>query len=321
MANLKVWDLMKKLLLSTAILSSLTSTTLFAATVYDQDNTQLKVGGRAEARANISDNNETIDNSSFKDKSRARINLKGKTKINESLGAFGTYEVEIGSGKNNTVNTRYLFAGLSTTVGNFSYGQQDSAQVMLTDYTDILATFGGDAADLTTGNKDKRENNFLYSGEFDALTVQANYIASNEKDDDSFGISGMYALPMGLDFGLGYTSGQQASTGLNSVDADQINLAIRYTLNAFMVSGLFTTGEIDKLDASGYELAAAYKLDQWVFQGVYNFQEIDSDDTANNVAIEAIYKLNKSFRTYAGYKFEQIDNLDDQLQFGLRYDF
>ena len=255
------------------------------------------------------------------DKSRARINLKGKTKINDSLGAFGTYEVEIGSGKDNTVNTRYLFAGLSTNVGNFSYGQQDSAQVMLTDYTDILATFGGDAADLTTGNKDKRENNFLYSGEFDALTIQANYIASNEKKNDSFGISGMYALPMGLDFGLGYTSGEQSPDGLTTVDADQINLAIRYTLNAFMVSGLFTTGEIDNVDASGYELAAAYNLNQWVFQGVYNFQEIDSTDTENNVAIEAIYKLNKSFRTYAGYKFEQIDNSDDQLQFGLRYDF
>lgn len=321
MVNLKVWDLMKKLLLSTAILSSFVSAPLLAATVYDQDDTQLKVGGRAEARANISDNNETATDSSFEDKSRARINLKGKTKINDSLGAFGTYEVEIGSGNNNTVNTRYLFAGLSTNVGNFSYGQQDSAQVMLTDYTDILATFGGDAADLTTGNKDKRENNFLYSGEFDALTIQANYIASNEKENDSFGISGMYALPMGLDFGLGYTSGEQSSNGVTKADADQINLAVRYTLNAFMVSGLFTTGEVDKLDASGYELAAAYKLDQWVFQGVYNFQEIDSNDTANNVAIEAIYKLNKSFRTYAGYKFEQIDNLDDQLQFGLRYDF
>lgn len=321
MVNLKVWDLMKKLLLSTAILSSFVSAPLLAATVYDQDDTQLKVGGRAEARTNISDNNETAADSSFEDKSRARINLKGKTKINDSLGAFGTYEVEIGSGKNNTVNTRYLFAGLSTNIGNFSYGQQDSAQVMLTDYTDILATFGGDAADLTTGNKDKRENNFLYSGEFDALTIQANYIASNKKKNDSFGISGMYALPMGLDFGLGYTSGEQSPNGITTLDADQINLAVRYTLNAFMVSGLFTTGEVDKLDANGYELAAAYKLEQWVFQGVYNFQEIDSNDTVNNVAIEAIYKLNKSFRTYAGYKFEQIDNLDDQLQFGLRYDF
>lgn len=88
-----------------------------------------------------------------------------------------------------------------------------------------------------------------------------------------------------------------------------------------MVSGLFTTGEIDKIDATGYELAAAYKMDKWVFQGVYNYQEVDSKDTENNVAIEAIYKLNKSFRTYAGYKFEQIDDLDDQIQFGLRYDF
>ncbi|KAB2824601.1 porin [Aliivibrio finisterrensis] len=312
---------MKKLLLSTAIVSSFLSTPLLAATVYDQDDTQLKVGGRAEARANISDNNETAAESSFEDKSRARINLKGKTKINDSLGAFGTYEVEIGSGKGNTVNTRYLFAGLSTSIGNFSYGQQDSAQVMLTNYTDILATFGGDAADLTTGNKDKRENNFLYSGEFDALTIQANYIASNEKKNDSFGISGMYALPMGLDFGLGYTSGEQSPNGVTKVDADQVNFAVRYTLDAFMVSGLFVTGEIDKVDASGYEFAAAYKVDKFLFQGVYNYQKEDSKDTVKDFAIEAIYKLNKSFRTYVGYKFEQIDNLDDQLQFGLRYDF
>ncbi|MCP3697472.1 MAG: porin [Aliivibrio sp.] len=312
---------MKKLLLSTAIVSSFLSTPLLAATVYDQDDTQLKVGGRAEARANISDNNETATESSFKDKSRARINLKGKTKINDTLGAFGTYEVEIDSGKGNTVDTRYLFAGLSTNVGNLSYGQQDSAQVMLTDFTDILATFGGDAADLTTGNKDKRQNNFLYSGEFDALTIQANYIASNEKKNDSFGISGMYALPMGLDFGLGYTSGEQSPNGVTKVDADQVNFAVRYTLDAFMVSGLFVTGEIDKVDASGYEFAAAYKVDKFLFQGVYNYQKEDSKDTVKDFAIEAIYKLNKSFRTYAGYKFEQIDNLDDQLQFGLRYDF
>ena len=65
MVNLKVWDLMKKLLLSTAILSSFVSAPLLAATVYDQDDTQLKVGGRAEARANISDNNETAADSSF----------------------------------------------------------------------------------------------------------------------------------------------------------------------------------------------------------------------------------------------------------------
>lgn len=307
---------MKKLLLSVAIASSFASTSLLAATVYDQDGTQLKIGGRAEARANISDNNESASDSTFKDKSRARINLKGKTHFNEHLGAFGTYEVEIADGKDNLVNTRYLFAGLSTQVGNVSYGQQDSAQVMLTDYTDILATFGGDAADLTDGNKDKRENNFVYSGEFDALTVQANYIASNEKNNDSFGLSGMYALPIGLDIGLGYTSGEQ--TG---VDVDQVNLALRYTLDAFMVSGLFTTGEIDKADATAYEFAAAYALNQWVFQGVYNYQELDDKDTVDNVAIEAIYKLNKSFRTYAGYKFEQMDNLDDQIQFGLRYDF
>ncbi|GAL05094.1 putative outer membrane protein [Photobacterium aphoticum] len=56
-------------------------------------------------------------------------------------------------------------------------------------------------------------------------------------------------------------------------------------------------------------------------QGVYNFQEADSTDTVDYVALEGIYKFNSSFRAYAGYRFEQIDALDDQIQAGVRYDF
>lgn len=46
-----------------------------------------------------------------------------------------------------------------------------------------------------------------------------------------------------------------------------------------------------------------------------------NDDAVDNFALEAVYKFNSNLRTYAGYKFEQIDNKDDQLQAGIRYDF
>lgn len=312
---------MKKAALASAILSTFLSGTASAATVYQDDSSSLSVGGRAEARFNISDENKSDDNDSFKDKSRARVNLKGKTQISDGLGAFGTYEVELDNGKDTDVETRYLFAGLDTEYGAFSYGQQDSAQVILTDWTDILATFGGDAADLIDGNKDKRENNFVYSGSFNDLTITANYIANDEKDSDTYGISFVYSLPMGLDLGAGYVDGKK-----DNEDTDQYNLAAAYTYNNFYVAGLYAGGSVGNADLTAYELAAAYQYNQFTFQAVYNYQEVDpkgsaSEDNVDYFAIEGIYKYNGNFRVYAGYLFEQLDDTDDQFQAGARYDF
>ncbi|MBW3695557.1 porin [Vibrio sp. T187] len=308
---------MKKAAIATAIFSALVSGSSLAATVYDSDGTTLKVGGRAEARFNISDNNETDSTSSFKDKSRARVNLKGKTQVAEGLYGFGKYEAEFDDA--NDITNRYFFAGIGTDMGEFSYGKQDSAQVMLTDITDTMATFGADAADIVSGNKDKRENNFLYSGEFDALAVKVNYIAADEVDANSFGLSALYSLEMGLDLGAGYVSQDSGSN-----DDDQINLVAQYAKDAFTFGGLYTMATVADEDVTGYELSAKFKANkQLTLVGVYNFQENDDTSTeiANNFAIEAVYKFNGHIRTYAGYKFEQLDNKDDQLQAGIRYDF
>ncbi|GAB7226548.1 porin [Vibrio rotiferianus] len=310
---------MKKAALTTAILTALVSAPSFAATVYDNEGTTLKVGGRAEARFNISDKHEKDGNSSFKDKSRARVNLKGKSQISDDLYGFGKYEAEFDDSSD--ITNRYFFAGLGTTIGEFSYGKQDSAQVMLTDITDTMATFGAEAADIVAGNKDKRENNFLYSGEFDALTIKANFIASDAKDKDSFGLAGLYNFGA-FDIGAGYVS---QSNGDN--DDDQFNLVGQYSMDAFTLGALFTIGTVADDDYTGYELSAIYKpMKNLSLVGVYNFQEVDpkagsKEDTVDEFAIEAVYKFNGHLRTYAGYKFQQIDSGDDELQAGIRYDF
>ncbi|MDK9777507.1 MULTISPECIES: porin [Vibrio] len=310
---------MKKAALSTAVLTALVSAPSFAATVYDNEGTTLKVGGRAEARFNVSDKHEKDGNSSFKDKSRARVNLKGKSQISDDLYGFGKYEAEFDDSSD--ITNRYFFAGLGTSIGEFSYGKQDSAQVMLTDITDTMATFGAEAADIVAGNKDKRENNFLYSGEFDALTIKANFIASDAKDKDSFGLAGLYNFGA-FDIGAGYVS---QSNGDN--DDDQFNLVGQYSMDAFTLGALFTIGTIADDDYTGYELSAIYKpMKNLSLVGVYNFQEVDpkagsKEDTVDEFAIEAVYKFNGHLRTYAGYKFQQIDSGDDELQAGIRYDF
>ena len=49
---------MKKAVLATSILAAMVSTSSLAATVYKDDTSELKIGGRAEAHFNVSDNNE-----------------------------------------------------------------------------------------------------------------------------------------------------------------------------------------------------------------------------------------------------------------------
>ncbi|WP_318441586.1 porin [Photobacterium leiognathi] len=317
---------MKKAVLASTILASLVAGTANAATVYEDDSKSLSIGGRAEARFNISDANKGDDGTgnAFKDKSRARINLKGKAKITDDVTAFGKYEAEISDSSDTTVKSRYVYAGFDTQAGAFSYGKQDSAQVMLTDYTDILATFGGDGVDLVDGNKDKRENNFLYAGEFNNFTVAANYIAENndaEKDSDSYGIAAQYAFPFGLSLGAGYVNGQDGT----DVDANQYNLAASYEFNNFYAGATYASGEKGNTDLTGYELATAFKMDKFIAQAAYNFKQSEEagvkTDDVDYFVLEGIYKFNKNLRTYAGYLFNQIDGEDDELQVGIRYDF
>ncbi len=306
---------MKKSVISSAVLIALFSGSTLAATVYQDETSELKIGGRAEARFNVSDNNESATDSSFKDKSRARVNLNGKTKLDNGLYGFGKYEAEMDT--DNEITNRYVFAGIGGNFGEFSYGKQDSAQVQVTDFTDTMATFGADAADLISGNKDKRENNFVYKGKFNNLTVKANYISATEKDSDSYGISGVYELDFGLTLGAGYVTQDAA----DDADNNQFNIAGQYKISDLTIAALYVTGKADDADADGIEASAKYKLGKTTLVAVYNNQQVDDQDTVDNVALEAVYKFNGNLRTYAGYKFEQIDGEDDQLQAGIRYDF
>ncbi|MCP4324225.1 MAG: porin, partial [Alteromonadales bacterium] len=210
---------MKKTLLATAILSGLVSLTAGAATVYDQDGTTLKVGGRVEVRGLFADSVE----GTMEDKSRARINFGGETQISENLTGFGFVEYEISPNAKGTVDepiidtnevelgedtdsgyylkNRYLFAGIGTQIGDFSYGKQDTANVQISDFSDISSTHSGLQGAIDASSS-KQSNVFLYSGTFaDALTVQVDYQAAEEKDMDTFAISAAYAFDFGLGLG------------------------------------------------------------------------------------------------------------------------
>ncbi|WP_232313187.1 porin [Enterovibrio coralii] len=265
------------------------------------------------------------DSSSFDDISRARIYIDGKTQVTDSINVFGYYNGELTSGSSD-IDNRYMYAGIGTAYGAFSYGIQDSAQVIVTNVTDIMETFGGNSADILNGNADEQENNFVYLAQLPLdMTVTLNYIKDDSKGNYTGGGSVFYNSPTGLQVGVGYIAGEQ-----DSVDADQYNVALAYTLGDFYIGGLYVNGEIDKVDIEGYEIATQYTVGDFIFRYVYNYRDSDYKATAkvneyavNSNAIEGVYNITNNFVTYAGYEFNRLDGQanDDQFQAGIRYSF
>ncbi|MEH0742036.1 porin [Vibrio cholerae] len=310
--------------------------------VYSSNGNSLEIGGRAEARLSLKDGKA-------EDKTRVRLNFLGKTQITDGLYGVGFYEGEFttadegGATDSNSsdITNRYTYAGIGGEFGEITYGKNDGALGVITDFTDIMSYHGNSAADKINV-ADRADNMVSYKGQFDALGLKASYRFADrddavsgeyeENNADGYSLSAIYAIgETGLSVGAGYA------------DQDEQNeymLAASYKVNDFYFAGLFTDGEKAKTDGdyTGYELAAAYKLEKTAFTLTYNNAETNDETSADNVAIDATYYFKPNFRTYISYNFNLISEGDaygkvggnstatkaqaeDELALGLRYDF
>ncbi|ELV8690404.1 porin [Vibrio vulnificus] len=338
---------MKKTLIALSVSAAAVATGVNAAELYNQDGTSLDMGGRAEARLSMKDG-KVADNS------RIRLNFLGKVEIQDGLYGVGFYEGEFTTadydknGENvsgsNTIDNRYTYAGLGGQFGEVTYGKNDGALGVITDFTDIMAYHGNSAADKIAV-ADRVDNMIAYKGQFDALSVKASYRFADRSEgtgadagkyvdngQDGYSLSAIYAIGQtGLTLGGGYA------------DQDEQNeymLAASYTMGDLYFAGIYTDGEKakEKGDYTGYELAAKYTMGQTVFTTTYNNAETNSQTSADNFAVDATYYFKPNFRGYVSYNFNLIDSGDklgkvggnttaskvdaeDELALGLRYDF
>ncbi|MFZ8766630.1 porin [Vibrio harveyi] len=336
---------MKKTLIALSVSAAAMATGVNAAELYNQDGTSLEMGGRAEARLSMKDG-DVADNS------RIRLNFLGTQAINDNLYGVGFWEGEFttaeegGVDGNSNLDTRYAYAGLGGAFGEVTYGKNDGALGVITDFTDIMAYAGNSAADKLAA-ADRSDNMLSYKGQFENLAVKASYrfadrvenAAGTEYTDngeDGYSLSAIYTLgDTGLDLGAGYA---------DQSDANEYMLAASYTMNDLYFAGLFTDGEKEAtfkktVDYTGYELAGAYTLGQTVFTTTYNNAETNNETSANNFAVDASYYFKPNFRGYVSYNFNLIDagdamgsttsanykatktDSEDELALGLRYDF
>ncbi|HGS4605060.1 TPA: porin [Vibrio cholerae] len=334
---------MNKTLIALAVSAAAVATGVNAGEIYNQDGASLTMGGRAEARLSLQDGKAD-------DKSRVRLNFLGKVAINDSLYGVGFYEGQFetnddGVNKtNNNLDNRYTYAGIGGTYGEVTYGKNDGALGVITDFTDIMAYHGNSAA-YKIAVADRVDNMLAYKGQFGDLGVKASYRFADRKDGtgsnagkfvdndkDGYSLSAIYAFgDTGFNIGAGYA---------DQDTQDQYMLAASYAIADFYFAGSFVDGQekpanAAKTDKTGYELAAKYTMGQAVFSTTYNYLESKSSgtktDEADNFAIDATYYFKPNFRSYISYNFNLLDEdanksitkaqAEDELAIGLRYDF
>jgi outer membrane protein OmpU len=310
--------------------------------VYSSNGNSLEIGGRAEARLSLKDGKA-------QDNTRVRLNFLGKTQITDGLYGVGFYEAEYNANDNtggDDIDHRYTYAGIGGDFGEVTYGKNDGALGVITDFTDIMSYHGNSAAHKIAV-ADRTDNMISYKGQFADLGLKASYrfadrtenkvgdtvVSYDDNKADGYSLSAIYALgDTGLKLGAGYA------------DQDEQNeymLAASYRISDFYFAGTFTDGELakDNGDYTGYEFATAYTLEKTVFTATYNNAETDGETSADNVAIDATYYFKPNFRTYISYNFNLISEGDafgevgagngsatkaqaeDELAIGLRYDF
>ncbi|MGR5299105.1 porin [Vibrio mediterranei] len=350
---------MRKAILASAVLAAMVSGSVLAAEVYSKDGTTLKIGGRAEFRGDFIGNGGQEIEGSMANKSRFRLNVGGETQIADGLTGFGFYEAEQGvnsSGDNTPTNglkQRYMFAGIGTQFGNISFGRQDTAGVQISQMSDDGQIWTGGQKTFINAGNEQINNTIAYSNVFsDVLSIKASAIAAEEKNENGYGLSGIYATPFGLDIGLGYAmndvSEDEFRGNNDNGSANQFIGGLSYSIASLTLGGTYTQGTYDfdnaaDVDYNGVELSGTYKFDngfrimaayakaQYEGKGAGE-SKYDKDDFFE---LTGQYHFNKSLRTYLSYKidnrskgdYSDIANnkiaydVENTLRLGLRYDF
>ncbi|CAH8204482.1 porin [Vibrio aestuarianus] len=317
------------------------------STVYSSQGNTLEIGGRAEARLSVKDGKA-------EDASRVRLNFLGKVAINDSLYGVGFYEGEFTTAENgkdtdtgdSKLTNRYGYAGIGGNFGEVTYGKNDGALGVITDFTDIMSYHGNTAADKIAV-ADRSDNMLSYKGQFADFGLKASYRFADRKEQkvgdtvvsyddngaDGYSISGIYAFgDTGFKLGAGYA---------DQAEQNEYMVAASLAISDAYIAAIYTDGEKAETngDYTGYEVAFGYDLGSSAITATYNNAEINDETSANNFAIDYTYYFKPNFRTYISYNFNMIDEGDkigavtntpgtatkadaeDELALGLRYDF
>ncbi|ELI6431624.1 porin [Aeromonas sp. 2HA2] len=338
---------MKKTALTMAISSVLLAGGAQAATVYDQNDTKLEIGGRAQGMYYGTDNN-----GSEGDKSYLRLHIAGETKIDNELTAFGFAEYNLPVSGSDNDELRYAFAGIKhDRFGAFSYGRQDGLFTKaVNNYTDVLPEWGGDGLGKDTEVFGTGRTNGLaqYIYTYQGLTLGAQFTGNNDPQNagrsemtgpnstwnsegsaEGFALSANYDFDMGLSLGAAYNQAGKTDEQADNAafggdrDAKLYGVGAKYAVGDLYLAATYSHGEdhlfvnngyAEKMD--GYEAVAQYTFGKFKPSLAYLRTDVKDnargiDDTATEyVSIGAWYNFTDNFNAYVDYKINLLDNVN-----------
>ncbi|WP_375748595.1 porin [Vibrio sp. HN007] len=315
---------MKKSTIALAVLAAAISGTASAYEVVNTDDTKLSVGGFAEARYRSLKGNDdaatpTPDKKS--DTSRARINLVGEKKINDTYSSFGKVEIEFK--QHDTQTHRAMYAGVKGDMGSISFGRNEPSVGLKNarNLSDIQVEGVEDTRKLPKALKDWAGAQFTYEYATDLFEVAAIYALEDEgetKDNQgkAYAASAKVKTDFGLQVGIGYGAGQRHSDFQNGSWTDNIDESVLYVGTQYKLDQLtlgLTYHDMGKdIDQKGFEAVARYDFDKLSISAGYLHEEEKvsgkTNDLYKSAVISAGYNFTDNFLVHAGIATNSADD-------------
>lgn len=327
---------MKKTLLATAVAGAmaLTGTAVQAATVYDQDGTQLNIGGRVAVGVSNTDAAATDGSGSEFRNIYSRLNINGSSQIDPDLRGFFEVEWRFDGDERNTddafteVRTSLLGVESQTfgtlMAGNFA-GLYNS-QVLIP--FDIYLDRG---YEMTGHWFNSRGDSVAYMTPnlegFQAYIQGKHYSANGTALDGSKVRSqgGATYEVAGLRLAAGWAEPTPIEITGNQSSKTRYGATAQYAFNDMFSGRLGIDAQRDAFDGDGqdvYGLGGTFSMGQLAINAdYYHVDTPDGFDSRNTFVAGAYYRLNQNVNVFTEINDRDIETEDTYVVAGARYMF
>ncbi|WMN88150.1 porin [Vibrio parahaemolyticus] len=325
---------MKKTLLALAV-ATVSTSALAAGNIYDDGTTAFNVKGEIDTYLSASETTKTEAGVATKNSTDADIDLWAKIqidathKLNDSVTAFGSFEIENGNGfdgwkgiaaDDQSMTTDDLYFGFS--VGeNFGIALGEVG-----DFGDSLDAITIDNTNEGLGYMDDFVKSQESAGHAVSLKyttgglklIADSYLSSDEDEDVAYGVSAQYAI--NEMFTVGATYQDQGNRNLEDdgsySDYSVMGVAARLSIANFGAAVNYVFEDID--DASDLETVSAaldYQIEKARLYTSFGFTDGDNDEEITYYTVGADYAVSSNIAAFVEYTdAEDKTDSDNKLE-------
>jgi len=306
---------MKKTLIALA-LAGISTSTLAAGNIYDDGTTAFNVKGEIDTYLSTGEATVTEAGTATKSKSDldvdlwAKIQIDATHKLNDSVSAFGSFEIQNGNGfdgwkgivnDDNSMQTDDLYFGFN--IGeNFGIAAGE-----IGDFGDSLDAITIDKTNEGLGYMDDFVSSLESAGHAVSLKyttgglklIADTYLSSDENEDAAYGVSAEYALNEMFTFGASYQD--QGNRGLGT-DHSIMGVAARLSLGDFGAAANYVTEDITGAsDRDTVSIALDYQIEKVRAYTSIGATDGDADQEINYFTVGADYSMSSNILAFVEY--------------------